>query len=191
MKKKIIIIIGILISILLCSYLFFNREKEIIIKVPDFSKKTYETANKWCKKNTVKCEIKKEYSDVKYGKLISQSIHAGKILKDDDKLTIVYSDGHEATEHQKEIMEVAKKYSNRLYLSKQLLYNELINLKYSEEDSEYVVNHLDIDYKENALKRAKEYQKLGIEEVRIKENLMSSLEGFTEEEANYAIKNLK
>ena len=137
------------------------------------------------------CDLKKEYSDIKYGKLISQSLNPNHEIKDDEKIIIIYSDGNEATDVQEEIMKVAKKYSIKLYLSKEALKNELISLKYSEEDIEYALNHADIDYKENALKRAKEYQKIGVEEVTIYDNLISSLEGFTKEEADYAIKHLK
>lgn len=191
MKKKILFVIILVVIAFFSFFIFMDENKKEIILVPDFNKKTYEEADKWCKINMLHCDLKKEYSDIKYGKLISQSLNPNHEIKDDEKIIIIYSDGNEATDVQEEIMKVAKKYSIKLYLSKEALKNELISLKYSEEDIEYALNHADIDYKENALKRAKEYQKIGVEEVTIYDNLISSLEGFTKEEADYAIKHLK
>lgn len=193
MQKKVILMFILLIIFVIGSYLLFfnfNNEKEIL-KIPDFSKMTYDESNLWCKKNNIECSIKKEYSDIKYGKLISQSVKCGTKFNRKSKIVIIYSNGNEATDSQKEIMNIAKKYSDKLFLSKIALYNQLITLKYSEEDSEYAVNHIDVDYKENALKRAKEYQKIGVDELIIHDSLLSSLEGFTEEEVNYALNNLK
>ena len=63
--------------------------------------------------------------------------------------------------------------------------------KFSNDAAQYAVDHLEADYKYNALFNAKNYRKLfNMSKSRLINQLTSSIDGFTEEEANYAINHL-
>lgn len=81
-----------------------------------------------------------------------------------------------------------------MHMSKNGIYRQLTSEidKFSEEDAQYAVDHLKADYKENALKTAKNYRNtLNMSTGAIYNQLISDAGNkFTEEEAQYAIDHL-
>ena len=87
----------------------------------------------------------------------------------------------------------AKSYNSLFHMSKKRMYRQLISDfdKFSNDAAQYAVDHLEADYKYNALFNAKNYRKLfNMSKSRLINQLTSSIDGFTEEEANYAINHL-
>ena len=83
-----------------------------------------------------------------------------------------------------------------MHMSKQGLYNQLISEygeKFTAEEAQYAVDNLEVDYNENALKCAKNYQEtMSMSPAAIYDQLVSEYgEKFTPEEAQYAIDNLE
>ena len=89
----------------------------------------------------------------------------------------------------------AKSYNSSLHLSKKALYDQLtsqVTHGFSSSAAQYAIDHLNADYKENALVQAREYRKYSnISKTEIYSRLTSpSMDRFTKEEANYAIQKL-
>ncbi len=87
----------------------------------------------------------------------------------------------------------AKSYNSLFHMSKKRMYRQLTSDfdKFSNGAAQYAVDHLEADYKYNALFNAKNYRKLfNMSKSRLINQLTSSIDGFTEEEANYAINHL-
>ena len=81
----------------------------------------------------------------------------------------------------------------RFFISqKKALYDSLTWYGFSSSAAQYAIDHLNADYKANALARAREYRKYNnFSKTEIYERLTSSWIGkFTKEEANYAIQHL-
>ena len=77
-------------------------------------------------------------------------------------------------------------------MSKKALYDQLMFHGFSSSAVQYAIDHLNADYKANALAKAREYRKYSnISKTEIYDRLTSSWIGkFTKEEANYAIQKL-
>ena len=87
----------------------------------------------------------------------------------------------------------AKSYNSLFHMSKKRMYSQLTSDfdKFSNDAAQYAVDHLEADYKYNALFNAKNYRKLfNMSKSRLINQLTSFIDGFTEEEANYAINHL-
>ena len=87
----------------------------------------------------------------------------------------------------------AKSYNSLFHMSKKRMYRQLTSDfdKFSNDAAQYAIDHLEADYKYNALFNAKNYRKLfNMSKSRLINQLTSSIDGFTEEEANYAINHL-
>ena len=86
----------------------------------------------------------------------------------------------------------AKSYNSSLHMSKKALYDQLTWHGFSSSAVQYAIDHLNADYKANALIRAREYRKkTNLSKTKIYERLTSPWNGqFTKEEANYAIQKL-
>ena len=87
----------------------------------------------------------------------------------------------------------AKSYNSLFHMSKKRMYRQLTSDfdKFSNDAAQYAIDHLEADYKYNALFNAKNYRKLfNMSKSRLINQLTSSIDGFTEEEANYAIDHL-
>ena len=87
----------------------------------------------------------------------------------------------------------AKSYNSLFHMSKKRMYRQLTSEfdKFSNDAAQYAIDHLEADYKYNALFNAKNYRKLfNMSKSRLINQLTSSIDGFTEEEANYAINHL-
>lgn len=101
-----------------------------------------------------------------------------------------------ATMSQKNALKKAIGYATGMYMSKAKVYEQLISEygeKFPVEDAQWAVSHLsDIDWKANALKKAKSYQTqqaMSVESIR--NQLLSEYgEGFELEEVEYAISKL-
>lgn len=81
-------------------------------------------------------------------------------------------------------------------MSKQSIYEQLTSEygeKFSAEAAQYAIDNLQVDYKQNALKKAQSYQEsMSMSQRAIYDQLVSEYgEKFTAEEAQYAIDNLK
>ena len=78
-----------------------------------------------------------------------------------------------------------------MHMSKEALRSQLVDYeKYSQEAADYAVDNSDIDYKKQALEKAKQYQKtMAMSPEAIREQLVK-YEKFTQEEADSAISNL-
>ena len=90
-------------------------------------------------------------------------------------------------------LEKAKSYNSLFHMSKKRMYRQLTSDfdKFSNDAAQYAVDHLEADYKYNALFNAKNYRKLfNMSKSRLINQLTSFIDGFTEEEANYAINHL-
>ena len=90
-------------------------------------------------------------------------------------------------------LEKAKSYNSLFHMSKKRMYRQLTSEfdKFSNDAAQYAIDHLQADYKYNALFNAKNYRKLfNMSKSRLINQLTSSIDGFTEEEANYAIDHL-
>ena len=90
----------------------------------------------------------------------------------------------------------AKFYGEEMHMSKADIYDQLTSEyggKFNEEDAQYAVDNIKIDYNKNALAQAKQYQKdMHMSKADIKDQLTSEYGGkFTESEAEYAIQNLE
>jgi len=81
---------------------------------------------------------------------------------------------------------------NEIHLSKKRIYEMLIFEGFNSDTAQYAINHLQADYKENALAKAREYRKYSnLSKTKIYDWLTSpSIDKFTKEEANYAIQHL-
>ena len=105
------------------------------------------------------------------------------------------SESSDVPQEFKSAINKAEIYGNRMYMSKQAIYEQLTSEhgeRFSSEAAQYAVDTLDIDYKQNALEKAKFYQsKMSMSPERIREQLTSEYgEQFTAEEADYAMANL-
>ena len=87
------------------------------------------------------------------------------------------------TSEQNAAIAQAKSYANTLPISKKSLYKQL---------AQYAVDHISVDYKMNALRLAKSYVKnINISNQALYDQLVSeNREGFTPEEAQYAMNHL-
>ena len=81
---------------------------------------------------------------------------------------------------------------NRLYLSKKGIYDQLIFKGFNSDTAQYAINHLNADYKANALAQARQHRKYSnLSKTEIYNMLTSPrIDRFTKEEANYAIQHL-
>ena len=81
---------------------------------------------------------------------------------------------------------------NSIHLSKKRIYNQLIFKGFNSDTAQYAINHLNADYKANALAQARIHLKYGTSsKSEIYRTLTSpNLDNFTKEEANYAIQKL-
>ena len=87
----------------------------------------------------------------------------------------------------------AKSYNSLFHMSKKRMYRQLTSNfdKFSNDAAQYAIDHLEADYKYNALFNAKNYRKLfNMSKSGLFNQLTSYIDGFTEEEANYAIQHL-
>ena len=87
----------------------------------------------------------------------------------------------------------AKSYNSLFHMSKKRMYRQLTSNfdKFSNDAAQYAIDHLEADYKYNALFNAKNYRKLfNMSKSGLFNQLTSYIDGFTEEEADYAINHL-
>lgn len=98
---------------------------------------------------------------------------------------------HKATSEEKAGLRRAVDYSDTMHLSKQGIYEQLIYDGFSTETSQYVIDNMVGDWNHNALMRAKSYQSdMNMSNNDIYNQLTSSADGFTPDQANYAIQHL-
>ena len=85
----------------------------------------------------------------------------------------------------------AKSWSEKSPLSKQQIkiYLTKYGSRYSEDATQYALNKLNVDWKEQALLRAKSYQEFHFSKEKLVEQLIN-VDKFTQEEADYAIEHV-
>ena len=81
-------------------------------------------------------------------------------------------------------------------MSKKGVYDQLTSEygeKFSAEEAQYAIDHVEVDWNANALEKAKSYQEsMNMSSSAIYDQLISEYgEKFTKEEAQYAVDNLK
>jgi hypothetical protein len=89
----------------------------------------------------------------------------------------------------------ADSYANRMNMSKQAVYDQLVSEfggQFTPEAAQYAIDNVEADWNENALVSARQYQdRLNMSPAAIRDQLTSSYGGqFTEAEADYAMANL-
>lgn len=83
----------------------------------------------------------------------------------------------------------AKQLSKDSPISKQAIKNKIKIYNYSEDATQYALNKLNVDWKEQALLRAKSYQEFHFSKEKLVEQLIN-VDKFTQEEADYAIEHV-
>lgn len=101
-----------------------------------------------------------------------------------------------ASKGQKAALNSAKTYADTMNMSKDGIYEQLTSDagdQFSEEDAQYAVDHLKVDYKKNALESAKSYQDdQSMSKDAIYDQLISDAgDKFTEEQAQFAVDHLE
>lgn len=96
----------------------------------------------------------------------------------------------------KNALDKAEDYANSMDMSKQGIIDQLSSSsgeQFTASQAQYAVNHLtDVNWNENALNKAKDYQDMDMSKSDIREQLSSSSgEQFTPEQAQYAVNHLK
>ena len=170
-----------------------SSKRDVIVK--DFSLMTKTEISNWCKKNNIICSILDIYSDtVEKDKFIRQSVKPNEIIKEEGFIRINFSKGKRPEFSKEELVKKAESYSRSLNMSKKKLYNQLTSEygeSLTEEEANYAIEHANIDWKKNALEKAKEYKKKKKLNYDIFTKLSSqSGDQFTEEEAQYAVNHL-
>lgn len=88
----------------------------------------------------------------------------------------------------------AQIYSDMMYLSKNGLFKQLTSEygeKFPEDAAKYAIDNINVDWKQNALKKAENYSIMYLSKKGLYKQLVSSAgENFTETEAQYAIDNI-
>lgn len=170
-----------------------SSKRDVIVK--DFSLMTKTEISNWCKKNNIICSILDIYSDtVEKDKFIRQSVKPNEIIKEEGFIRINFSKGKRPEFSKEELVKKAESYSRSLNMSKKKLYNQLTSEygeSFTEEEANYAIEHANIDWKKNALEKAKIYKKKKMLNYDIFTKLSSqSGDQFTEEEAQYAVNHL-
>lgn len=170
-----------------------SSKRDVIVK--DFSLMTKTEISNWCKKNNIICSILDIYSDtVEKDKFIRQSVKPNEIIKEEGFIRINFSKGKRPEFSKEELVKKAESYSRSLNMSKKKLYNQLTSEygeSLTEEEANYAIEHANIDWKKNALEKAKIYKKKKMLNYDIFTKLSSqSGDQFTEEEAQYAVNHL-
>ena len=169
-----------------------KEEKEPVVnkkkyKVINFSEMSKEEIKSWCEEAKINCYFKNEYSDtVEVNGFISQSIKEDDLIEENGKITISYSLGVEPTVSQKNAVRKAESYIRYMAFSREGLIEQLEYEKYSNEDAVYAVDHITVDWNEQAAKKAKSYlEYMGFS----REGLIDQLlyEGFTYDQAVYGV----
>lgn len=111
------------------------------------------------------------------------------------ELAGAFDDGDDIPEEYTDALERAKIYAYEMYLSKSGVYRQLTSSdgdKFSDEAAGYAVKHLDIDWKENAVVKGKQYFDDSDMDLDGVYNHLASEDAdrFLIEEAEYAIENL-
>ena len=168
-----------------------------LIIIADFSSMSKQNAENWCKEKGLVCSIKEEYSDtVSNNGFISQSKEVNTEALKGDSITLTYSLGKKPTQAELNALQKAQSYSDRQYMSKKALYQQLTS-QYGEgftaEEAQYAIDHVKADRNYNALQKAQSYSD---RQYMSKKGLYQQLtsqygEWFTAEEAHYAIDNVK
>ena len=170
-----------------------SSKRDVVVK--DFSLMTKTEISNWCKKNNIICSILDIYSDtVEKDKFIRQSVKPNEIIKEEGFIRINFSKGKRPEFSKEELVKKAESYSRSLNMSKKKLYNQLTSEygeSFTEEEANYAIEHANIDWKKNALEKAKIYKKKKMLNYDIFTKLSSqSGDQFTEEEAQYAVNHL-
>ena len=90
----------------------------------------------------------------------------------------------------KEALDKAKSYDKSLNLSYNAMEKKLLEEDFSEEAVKYALSNVDIDWKQNALEKAKEYAKTPLVSRKVIKEKLDYEDGFDDPEVNYAIDNV-
>lgn len=90
----------------------------------------------------------------------------------------------------KEALDKAKSYDKSLNLSYNAMEKKLLEEDFSEEAVKYALSNVDIDWKQNALEKAKEYAKTPLVSRTFISQKLRYEDGFHDDQVNYAIDNV-
>ncbi|MDO4271770.1 MAG: Ltp family lipoprotein [Candidatus Saccharibacteria bacterium] len=167
------------------------------VKVIDFSQMNDTDIVKWCGDNGLSGKIERQYSDaVPKDGYISQSISANSETNEGSTVVVYRSLGKEPTAEQKNALKQAGTYANRMHMSKQALYDQLVSEyggQFSADAAQYAIDNVETDWKGNALESARTYyNQMSMSKNAIYDQLISPYgDKFTAEEAQYAIDSLQ
>lgn len=166
------------------------------IEVIDFKSLKRSEIESWCKSNEMSCNFTEEYSDtIKKSAFIRQEPLAKEKVYKKSTIKIVYSLGKKPSIEYLNALEKAKTYAETLYMSKKAIYKQLTSEygeQFSNDAATYAINNLKVNWKENALVKAKTYSDMNMSKKAIYEQLVSEYgEQFTSSEAQYAIDHLE
>jgi len=127
-------------------------------------------------------------------KLSSAAEDGGKFIQEE----VDYAMDNIVADQKKNALSYAEDLSNevyRRYRSKMYIYDTLMQYGFTKKEADYAINNIEVDWKSNALKKAEYYSKNNhMSKKDIYDTLISkkiSDDKFTEEEAQYAVNNIK
>ena len=166
------------------------------IEILDFKTLKRSEIESWCASNEMNCNFDEEYSDtIKKGVFIRQEPLAKEKVYKNSTIKIVYSLGKKPSIEYLNALAKAKTYAETLYMSKKAIYKQLTSEygeQFSNDAATYAINNLKVNWKENALVKAKTYSDMNMSRKAIYKQLVSEYgEQFTSAEAQYAIDHLE
>lgn len=172
----------------------------ILSRIPEFSAQDVEDAALPHSPGTTKESAKESAAPTKSTPTPTPSSTPGPAKKEDPSASVSASasapDGAEVPQEFRSALNKAHEYEQMMHMSKMSIYNQLVS-EYGEQftpaAAQYAIDNMTgIDWKENALAKAQEYQRMmNMSPAAIYDQLVSEYgEEFTAEEAQYAVDNL-
>lgn len=203
MKKNITILLVGLSLVVVFGIYYYSSKKDSSSKKQDTKVTTEQNTQE--KKETEKKETEKKetekqidnYKKEKDEKREKQKIEDERIEKENREAVKKATANGNIPQEYKEALKKAQHYSHYMYRSKKWIYyqlsstnkNELVNGDgFSKEAAQYAVDNLNVDFKEQAVKKIDGYKNFDLKQIR---DFMIDVELFSEEETEYAIKHLK
>ncbi|EGL35300.1 Ltp family lipoprotein [Parvimonas micra] len=193
MKKNITILLVGLSLVVVFGIYYYSSKKDSSSKKQDTKVTTEQNTQK--KKETEK-QID-NYKKEKDEKREKQKIEDERIEKENREAVKKATANGNIPQEYKEALKKAQHYSHYMYRSKKWIYyqlsstnkDELVNGDgFSKEAAQYAVDNLNVDFKEQAVKKIDGYKNFDLKQIR---DFMIDVELFSEEETEYAIKHLK
>lgn len=148
-------------------------------------------------KAKVYCDVAYMSETAIYNQLIGECPYGDQFAEEE----VQYAMSHLEVDWNANALAAAQNFSDVMYKSEEWIYYYLIGEypngnQYTEEQAQYAMDHVEANWKENALRKAeqyREYQNMSLDEIyeQLTLHYWEYGDGFTEEEAYYAISNLE